>query len=156
MGFLGSVSGLGYVLNFLSFPLALLFTLVAFLLGWIGFSVSDWLEFTTLLGYRAKFGLWNYCTLSLNFYSNGYSCTSWYKLSGMYIPSNSFSLFNSSPLSQYKTFYFSRLFVHRTGYDHTGLFVHDVCFSSRLCSCHTPVQYIQAIASSSRILDIYS
>jgi hypothetical protein len=68
-----------FYLTKVSFPIALFFVFIAFVLGWIGFAVPDWLGFSTILGYQRKFGLWTVCTLSLNFFSNGYSCSSWYQ-----------------------------------------------------------------------------
>jgi hypothetical protein len=64
--------------NRISFPLALLLVITSFALSWIAFAVPDFLAFTTVFGFQSKFGLWNMCTLSLSYYSNGFSCSSWF------------------------------------------------------------------------------
>jgi hypothetical protein len=64
--------------NRISFPLALLFVITSFALSLIAFAVPDFLGFTTVFGFQSKFGIWSVCTLSLSYYSNGFSCTSWF------------------------------------------------------------------------------
>ena len=66
-----------YKANKVAYPLALSLIVTAFTLGWIGFAVPDWLSFTNIYNYQSKFGLWNVCSLSLAFYSNGFECVSW-------------------------------------------------------------------------------
>ena len=53
-----------FVMKFstISYPLGLLTTLGALILGWVGFSVPDWLSFDPTLNVENKFGLWSYCT----------------------------------------------------------------------------------------------
>lgn len=67
-----------FYLNRVSYPLAIVLVLVSLVLSLVGFTVPDWLEFTSVLGYHRKFGLWSVCTLALSFYGNGFKCKSWY------------------------------------------------------------------------------
>jgi hypothetical protein len=66
-------------LSKVSYPLALLATLSALILGWIGFAVPDWLSFTQVFTNENKFGLWSYCKHSISTDTSGYTCDSWAK-----------------------------------------------------------------------------
>jgi hypothetical protein len=53
-------------LSRVSYQLAILTTLGAFILGWVGFSVPDWMSFSPKLNVENKFGLWSYCIHSFS------------------------------------------------------------------------------------------
>lgn len=66
-----------FALSRITTPIALVLTVICFILAWTGFSVPDWLTFNTVNSYQRKFGLWTTCIQSITFYSNGYSCIMW-------------------------------------------------------------------------------
>jgi hypothetical protein len=61
-----------------SFPVAFILILTACTLGWVSFLTPNLVQYTTISDYNAKFGVWYVCSMSLSYYANGYSCTSWF------------------------------------------------------------------------------
>lgn len=84
-----------YFTSKISFPLALLLITVVVILAWVGFSVPDWLSYTSILSAQTKFGLWNICIQSYTFFSSGYSCKTW-SSSGYALPGKPASSSSSS------------------------------------------------------------
>lgn len=66
----------GHVFNRISFSLAFVLSVISLIFSWIGFSVPDWLTYSTANANK-KFGLLAVCTQSKVSLSNGYSCVSW-------------------------------------------------------------------------------
>jgi hypothetical protein len=66
-----------FAVSRISTPIAIVLSVISFILSWTGFSVPDWLSYTTVNAYQRKFGLWNTCIQSVTYYSNGYTCILW-------------------------------------------------------------------------------